>query len=96
MFEFEIKTGKITIDHNKCAKCNTKACVKACSLFGTNILRLERGKPVLVPSLEDTKRGACIEDLACELYCRSSGEKGLTIELPIPGLAEYRGKSTSS
>jgi hypothetical protein len=93
MFEFEIKTGTIKIDHRKCVQCDTKACVKACSLFGSNILRLVDTKPFLAPSLEDTKKGACIEDLSCELYCWKDGKQALTIELPIPKLAEFRSKS---
>jgi hypothetical protein len=90
MYEFEFKTGKITINHAQCLDCTRKPCIKACSLFGSNILRLETDKPVLAPSREETKQGACIEDLSCELYCWLDGNHGLEIQLPLPGLSECR------
>jgi len=89
--EFNFRTGKVTIDYRKCKTCKSYACVKACSLFGTNLYRLEKGKPVLMSSPEETGR-RCIEDLTCELYCHSHGNKGLTIDLDMFGLEDYRKK----
>jgi NAD-dependent dihydropyrimidine dehydrogenase PreA subunit len=88
-YEFSFATGKVTIDREKCKDCRSYACVKACSLFGRSILRVEGGKPVLI-SEDANKR--CIEDLGCELYCHTYGNKGLNITLDMLGLEEYRQK----
>ncbi|MFC1941434.1 hypothetical protein ACFLWL_03425, partial [Chloroflexota bacterium] len=63
IYEFTFATGKVTIDYQKCKDCRNYACVKACSLFGRSILRVEDGKPVLIS--EDANK-LCIEDLGCE------------------------------
>ena len=89
VYEFPFTTGKVTIDYQKCQHCQSYACVKACSLFGRAILRIDNGKPVLV-SEEANKR--CIEDLSCEIYCQDYGNKGLKINLDMFGLNEYRTK----
>ena len=81
------RTGQITIDVEKCRDCRVFSCVKACSLFGTNILRIEDGKPSPIPSLEEFPR-RCNECVGCELYCQEYGKGGLRITLPIPGLSE--------
>ena len=86
-YEFSFTTGKITIDYEKCKECKGYACVKACSLFGRSILRIEDSKPVLT-SEDANKR--CIEDLGCELYCQAYGNKGLRITLDMFGLEKYR------
>ena len=91
IYEFLFETGKVTIDYEKCKDCESYACVKACSLFGGTILRVEGGKPALITSPEETRRG-CIEDLACELYCQAYGKKGLKITLDMFGLKKYRDK----
>jgi dissimilatory sulfite reductase (desulfoviridin) alpha/beta subunit len=84
MYEFEFRTGKVTIDHEKCKDCKSYACVKACSLYGRAILRIRDGRPVLSVSPEEAKR-LCIECLACELQCELKGKKGLKLNLPMPG-----------
>ncbi len=91
IYEFPFRTGKVIIDYEKCKSCENYVCVKACSLFGGNLLRIQDGKPVLITSPEETKR-RCIEDLACELYCQAYGNKGLKIVLDTFGLEEYRHK----
>jgi len=83
MYEFEFRTGKVTIDHDKCKECKSYACVKACSLYGRAILRISEGKPVLSVSPEEAKR-LCIECLACELQCKFKGKEGLKLGLPMP------------
>lgn len=88
IYEFPFTTGKITIDYEQCKDCRNYACVKACSLFGRSILRVEDGKPVLT---SDDANKRCIEDLACELYCQTYGHKGLKITLDTFGIDEYRG-----
>ena len=53
--EFEIRTGKITIDYSRCEPAIKNslepscgfACVKACRLYGRNVLRIEGNIPVL-------------------------------------------------
>lgn len=88
-YSFETLTGKIYIDHQICAGCQSKGCVQACS---AQILRLNEGKPILSISQEEAKRGKCTECLACEIYCTFHERAALYIHLPILGLKEYRNK----
>jgi succinyl-CoA synthetase beta subunit len=88
-YNFETVTGKIFFDHQKCPNCKTKGCVEACS---AEILRLEEEKPVLAVSREEAKKGKCTECLACEIFCTFHEQKAIYIQLPIPGLKEYREK----
>lgn len=89
MYEFAFATGKVTIDYEKCRECKSYACIKACSLFGRAILRIENGKPVLTSKDANNR---CIEDLSCDLYCKAYGNKGLVIWLNKFGLEAYREK----
>ncbi len=91
VLEFEVRSGgTISIDLEKCRSCETKACVKICSTTGMGqILELKDGLPALKPTLEEVKRGACTEDLACELDCRLYGNKAIVITLPLPQLDDY-------
>ena len=91
MYEFEFRTGKVSIDHSKCTHCTTHACAKACSLYGTGILRIQEGRPLLGIGVDEAKR-LCIECLACEHYCLSEGQEAITIALPIAGLDELRSR----
>lgn len=88
--EFEFRTGKVVIDYDKCDGCKAFACVKACSLHGSNILSIRGGKPVLAVTREE----AILRDnecLACEYCCEFRGGKGACkIVLPLSGLEEYR------
>lgn len=77
---FRFRTGEVKIDYAKCKKCRTYACVKADSLFGTSILRIQDKQPSLTLNREETEK-RCNECLTCELYCQSYGNKGLRIEL---------------
>ncbi len=90
LYEFPFTTGRVTIDHEKCRDCESYACVKACSLFGRSILRIENDCPVLTG--EDANK-RCIEDLGCELYCQDYGNRALGITLDMFGLDEYRKKT---
>ncbi|MCD6454948.1 MAG: acetate--CoA ligase family protein [Candidatus Aminicenantes bacterium] len=89
VYSFNTLTGKVFIDHSACAKCERKVCVDACS-YG--VLKFENGRPVLAIAEEDAGKGKCTECLACELACFLEGKKAIHIELPIPGLKEYREK----
>ncbi len=89
MYEFETRTGRIAIDLEQCRGCKSFACIKACSLYGSGILRLERGRPALAVEPDEAKR-RCLECLACELDCRLQALQALSISLPIEGLETYR------
>ncbi len=89
-YEFKTITGRVLFDHALCADCKNQPCVPACA---PQILKLEKGKPVLAITQEEAAKGKCTECLACELECYFHGNKGAYVELPIPGLEEYRAKS---
>ena len=89
--EFETRTGKVIIDDGKCHECNAYACVKACSLYGSALYRidLKEHKPELAYNEDDLKR-LCTECLACEQECFLKGLNAITILLPMPDLEEFR------
>lgn len=88
-YTFETVTGgTVTYDHAICVTCESKACVKECV---PQILVLnEGGCPVLNITPEEAKKGRCIECLACDVACYFHGAGGGYVNLPIPGLEEYR------
>ncbi len=88
-YTFEsVSGGTVTLDHAVCATCESKICVKECV---PQILTLnEEGCPVLNITPEEAKKGRCIECLACDVECYFQGAGGGYVELPIPGLEEYR------
>lgn len=89
MYEFEVRTGKITISDEKCLDCESKACIQACKKYGREILEIRDGKCMLV---SENANERCTECLGCEYECRTRGEGAIKIELPISGLKEYRSK----
>jgi NAD-dependent dihydropyrimidine dehydrogenase PreA subunit len=91
VLEFEVRSGgTIRIDLEKCKSCETKACVKICNTPGMGqILELKDSVPALKPTLDEVKRGACTEDLACELDCQLYGNKAIVVTLPLLQLDEY-------
>ena len=93
MIEFEERTIKVAIDDSNCLQCKTKACVKGCSLYSRNVLKLRGGKPVIF-DLDEAKR-AGTECLACEYECRLRGFNAIRINVPISGLHEYSRTQTS-
>jgi len=88
-YTFETVTGgTVTLNHAVCATCESKVCVEECV---PQILTLdEEGCPVLNITPEEAKKGRCIECLACDVACYFQGAGGGYVELPIPGLEEYR------
>jgi succinyl-CoA synthetase beta subunit len=84
---FASPTGRVSFNHERCRKCASKACVAACA---PGILKLEEGCPVLAVTPEEARRGKCTECLACEIQCRFHERAAIFIQLPIPGLEEYR------
>jgi Fe-S-cluster-containing dehydrogenase component len=95
MYEFEFRTGKVIINHNKCVNCTTYACVKACSLYGRGVLIIHDGKPLLIDNPSEGRR-LCTECLACEQDCRLKGQEAITITLPTQGLKEFKEKINKS
>lgn len=87
--EFELLTGKFVLNYDKCHGCDGFYCVKACSLYGRNVLRIKGGKPVIFVSPEEAGK-LCIECLACEVECILKGKGAIRIDLSIPGLKEYK------
>jgi hypothetical protein len=89
--EFETRKTRITIDYSQCVPAAQKtvspscgfACVKACRLYGRNILKIEGNKPVLaVTDPEEIKRldNECI---SCEYHCQRYGPGCISIEIPL-------------
>ena len=95
---FQTKKIKITIDYSHCepATKNTSnptsgfACVKACRLYGRNILKIEGNKPVL--AVTDPKEIERLDNecVSCEYQCWARGTNCIRIEIPLPGMEEYR------
>jgi hypothetical protein len=88
-YRIRFRTGEIVINHETCKGCENYACIKADRLFGTNVLRLQDGRPIAVVGSEDFKR-TCNECLACEIYCQLYGNKGLIINLDSFGLDKIK------
>jgi hypothetical protein len=97
---FKTKTAEIIIDYSRCEPSLKNiadpacafACVKACRLYGRNILKIEGNRPVLsIAEPEEIKR-LDNECLGCEYGCMMQGTGCISIELPVPGLEEYREK----
>jgi succinyl-CoA synthetase beta subunit len=88
-YTFETVTGgTVTYDHAICANCKSKVCVEECV---PQILTLnEQGCPELNIAPEEAQKGRCIECLACDVACYFQGAGGGYVDLPIPGLEEYR------
>ena len=96
--EFGAKKIKITIDYNRCEPAikNTAtpacgfACVKACRLYGRNILKIEKNKPVLAIMDPEEIIRLDNECLGCEYNCWAHGMSCINIEIPLVGIEEYR------
>jgi hypothetical protein len=91
--EFETMAGAmIRFDLKKCDECNTKACIEADHLpFLGPVLELKEGRPSLMWTLEEIKKGKCTDCVACELACQLHGNGGVRIIYEIPKLDEYLG-----
>lgn len=80
---FDIMTGRLWIEHEKCRTCAKKPCVESCV---AKILKFDDEKPVLNVTPQEAKKGRCTECLACELECQFNGNGGIFIDLPLPDL----------
>ncbi|MEM3112277.1 MAG: hypothetical protein QXY90_04485 [Candidatus Anstonellales archaeon] len=99
--EFEARKIKITIDYDRCEPAQKNidnplcgfACVKACRLYGRNILKIEGNRPVLaITDPEEIKR-LDNECLSCEYQCSLKGTGCIAIDIPLPGIEDYREKT---
>jgi len=91
ILEFETMAGAIVrFDLKKCDECKTKACIEADHLpFLGPVLEIKDGRPSLMWSKEEIKKGKCTDCVACELECKLRGNRGVTINYPMPKLDEY-------
>jgi len=89
--KFQTRKTSILIDYSQCIpeKENTSnpscgfACVKACRLYGRNILKIENNRPVLaVVEPEEIKR-LDNECLSCEYNCQRHGLGCISIDIPL-------------
>ena len=91
ILEFETMAGAmIRFDLKRCDECQTKACIEADHLpFLGPVLELKEGRPSLMWSKEEIKKGKCTDCVACELACQLNGNGGVAITYPIPKLDGY-------
>lgn len=91
ILEFETMAGAVVrFDLRKCDKCETKACIEADHLpFMGPVLELKDGRPSLMWTKEEIKRGKCTDCVACELACQLSGNGGVMIIYAQPELEGY-------
>ncbi|MDA8126820.1 MAG: hypothetical protein M0009_16745 [Deltaproteobacteria bacterium] len=89
MQEFEEQTLKVRIEESQCAACESKACIAACKTYARGMLVLKDG---VYPMVAGEAKRLGTECLACEYECRLRGKGAISIDAPIPGLAEYRKK----
>ncbi len=89
--EFETMAGAIIrFDLKKCDECKTKACIEADHLpFLGSVLESKNGRPSLMWSKDEIKKGKCTDCVACELECQLRGDGGVTITYVMPKLDEY-------
>jgi predicted metal-binding protein len=94
MLQFDVFSGgTVTIDHEICKSCASKACVPACNQPSLgSVLTLKDGLPSLTVTPERAAKGGCIECLACDLACQIAGAGALTFSLPTPELDAFLGE----
>ena len=84
-YTFDINNGKVYIDHSRCSD----QVAAILNEFAPGLFVSDNGKPV--PAVEPDKiAGKDSEMIACEIECRAAGHDCFYVELPIPGLDEYR------
>jgi succinyl-CoA synthetase beta subunit len=77
---YDFRTGSVLVDRRRCEGCASLACVKACSLYGGYLYRVEDGKMILGIPAQTVPR-QCNECLSCEYECRVRGQGAICIEL---------------
>ena len=99
VLKFDTKCMKVTLDYSRCEAARKRtsepgcgfACVKADRMYDRNILRIEGNRPVLTMPASEVKK-VSNESLSWEYACDMTGNHAIEIEIPFPGLAEYRKK----
>jgi hypothetical protein len=91
VLEFETMAGAIVrFDLKKCDECNSKACIIADHLpFLGPVLKMKDGRPCLIWTRDEIKKGKCTDCVACELTCQLYGNNGVTIIYEMPKLDEH-------
>lgn len=89
MLCFSERTIQVSIDTDRCAGCETKACVEACRTYARGMLELRDGAPSVAHLEDDEVKRVGTECLACEYECWFRGKSAITIDVPIKGLDEY-------
>ena len=88
---FQTRKMTIVIDYGRCipaAENNASpscgfACVKACRLYGRNILRIEGNRPVLAVTDPSEIKRLDNECISCEYHCARSGSGCITIDISL-------------
>lgn len=88
---FRTRKSRIDIDYSRCiaAGAHTStpscgfACVKACRLYGRNILKIEENRPVLAVTEAAEIERLDNECLACEYNCHRHGSDCISIDIPL-------------
>jgi hypothetical protein len=81
VLEFKSRKLQIKIDYSRCLPAVKNesnpscgfACVKACRLYGRNILKIEGNKPVLAVTNQEEINRLDNECLSCEYHCQAMG-----------------------
>jgi hypothetical protein len=88
---FETRKMNITIDYGRCIPAIEHsasptcgfACVKACRMYGRNILRIENNRPVLAVADKEEIKRLDNECISCEYHCARSGPGCITIDISL-------------
>ncbi len=96
--EFNARKVKIVIDYSRCEpakKANSNpscgfACVKACRLYGRNILKIDNNKPILAVTNTAEIERLDNECISCEYSCWLHGSNCISTEIPLPGIEQCR------
>ena len=88
---FLTRKTKISIDYARCVPAKEGssdpscgfACVKACRLYGRNILKIENNRPVLAVTDKEEIKRLDNECLSCEYSCDRYGSGCIEIEVSL-------------
>ncbi len=88
---FQTRKTKIRINYDACVPAKEGmsnpscgfACVKACRLYGRNILKIQDNRPVLAVTDEQEIQRLDNECLSCEYNCHRHGTGCIEIEVPM-------------
>lgn len=89
---FQTRKTVITIDYTRCIPAQERtsepvcgfACVKACRLYGRNVLKIEGNRPVLAVTDPEEIVRLDNECLSCEYQCSIRGTGCIQIVVNLP------------